>query len=102
MWLNKSGFGKRQSMWKPLLVFTILLLTPFPVSAIAASTPQTDEAAATPPITESRTKHSTPHAGYLTEDEWINRQVRDCIDRMGNRNGKAEPWEIEKFADECR
>lgn len=55
-----------------------------------------------PPPSEWCKEHPEQCADYQTRDEWIDQQVRDCVDDKGNRNGKAEQWEIEKFADACR
>jgi hypothetical protein len=61
---------------------------------------------APPTKADSRTEwckaHPTECREYKTKDAWIDDQVEYCIDQKGNRDGKADPQEIAKFADECR
>jgi hypothetical protein len=39
---------------------------------------------------------------YVTKDRWVNDQVESYIDQKSNRDGRSEPEETKKSADECR
>ncbi len=89
-------------MMKTLLSLIILTLISCSIWAAGPDAKDKKEEAQDQAKTEWCQKNPGKCAEYETKDEWINKQVRDCIDEKGNHNGKAEKWEIKKYADECR